>query len=89
MAKPALLGNRTHSATLNGPAFTAEDVTNVAQIASFVAKVCSDAGHATEGLQVADVLGDLAKRITQSLPVMEQLRLAPPPLALQQEPRDD
>lgn len=69
--------------------FTAEDVTNLAQIAAFVAQVCTDANHSVEGLQVAGILGDLAKRVTQHLPIAEQLRLAPPPLDLHQDHRAD
>lgn len=65
--------------------FTAEDVTNLAQIATFVAQVCTDAGHADEGLNVSSILGDLAKRVAQHLPLTEQLRLERPPIEVKQE----
>lgn len=67
------------------PQFTAEDVTNLAQTAAFLVQACGSAGDANAGLEAASILGDLAKRIAQSLPLSEQLRLTPPPLRMAQD----
>jgi hypothetical protein len=71
--------------TLGAPTFTAEDVTNLAQVAAFIAQVCTDAGHSVEGLNTAGILGDLATRITRALPLNEQLRLSHPPVEVAKE----
>lgn len=69
-----------NGAVLGKVGFFAEDVTNLAQIGAFVTQVCADAGHTPEGLNVAGILGDLAKRIAMHLPMEEQLRLERPPV---------
>lgn len=81
-------GNGSVSAVRGRPAvpFTAEDVTNLAQLSAFVAQACESAGDVAAGLKTAAILGDLAKRIASVLPLNESMRLAPPPLRLEREP---
>lgn len=76
-----------HTQTLGrrGAVFTAEDVTNLAQLSAFVAQACASAGDPDAGLTAADILGELARRIAASLPLQEQLRLTPPPLRIAED----